>query len=319
MKRDKLTQALYDMLLEISRSGRSELTPTISYTAGIIYPDAFRIARKYGYKEVDVLNSLVELGVLEKSPYDSFVTCPKCGSFRLLSKLQCPRCGSKNLRRTTLVSHISCGYTGPLEDMATNEGYVCKKCGKPLGKEGEGYIVLGRLFTCEECGARFDSPLPAYKCISCGLEFDYRNADYVVVFKYRVNGRVLKQKAKQLLVELVERAARAEGLVARSPAQAPGKSGYSHPVDIEVTDGKERIYLDVIHDSATAMSEALAAIGKGSDMAANLHVILAPSDVVKKTLRGGENFKAMSYDSAEEAYSKLKQLFREYFKGGKRR
>ncbi|RLF06891.1 MAG: hypothetical protein DRK00_00150 [Thermoprotei archaeon] len=319
MKNGRLTQALYDALLEISRSGRDELVPTLSYSAGIIYPDILKIARKYGFRETRILDSLVELGVLKKSPYDSFVTCPKCGTFRLLSKLQCPRCGSKNLKRTTLVSHISCGYTGPLEEMASGEKYICKKCGKPLGKEGEGYIVLGRLFTCEDCGARFDAPLPAYKCISCGLEFDYRNANYVVIYKYEINKNALKQKAKQLLINLVEKAAQAEGLVAKSPAQAPGKSGYSHPVDVEVTDGRDRIYVDVVHDSATAMSEALAAIGKGSDMAANLHVILAPSEIAKRTLGGGDNFKAMSYDSAEEAYTKLKQLFREYFKRGGRR
>lgn len=306
---------LYEALLHISRLEGEEIIPSFSYTIGFVYGDLFKIASKHRVSDRDLLDELTRIGVLEKIPYDSFVKCPRCKSFRLLSRFKCPRCGSKNLRRITMVSHVPCGYTGVLEDMATAEGYVCKKCGKPLRREGDDYIVIGRIFTCEDCGARFDNPLSAFKCSNCQLEFDYKNADYVTVYKYRIRRDVLKEKARQVLVELVKAAARAEGLRVEAPSRAPGRSGYTHEVDVAVSDGKKHVLIDVVHESTSAMSEALAALGKGSDIIASMHLLLAPTKVVEmEPLKSSESIKTLGYETAEEAYNKLREMLRKHFR-----
>jgi DNA-directed RNA polymerase subunit RPC12/RpoP len=301
-RRERL-EALYETLAAIRESGRQELTPSLSLGAGVVYPEALRVAAKYGLRDTDLLDGLVGLGALEKLYHDSVVACPKCGSIKLFSKLRCPHCGSENLKKIAVVAHATCGGINTVDEDAKNPR--CSKCGKPLAE----MTVIGRLYQCLSCGARFETPLPAYKCADCGHTFDYREARYVTVYKYRVKRENLESVAKKLLTEIAREVAAAEGFKIEAAAQVRGASGFQHAVDLALTHGKGSIYVDVVAESSRAMSETLANLAKTPDLQSK-HIVLAPKSVessVQRLARGN----LITYSDAHELEEKLRQTLKE--------
>jgi DNA-directed RNA polymerase subunit RPC12/RpoP len=308
-RRERL-EALYETLAAIRESGRQELTPSLSLGAGAVYPEALKVAAKYGLRDVDLLDGLVELGALEKLYHDSVVACPKCGSIRLFSKLRCPHCGSENLKKVSIVAHATCGGINTVDEDAKNPR--CSKCGKPLTE----VTVIGRLYQCLGCGARFETPLPAYKCADCGHAFDYREARYITVYKYRVKKESLDVAIKKLLTEIAREVAAAEGFKVEVAAQARGRSGFQHPVDLVLTDGKATIYLDVVAESPRAMSETLSNLAKTPDLQSK-HAVLAPKSLENGLQRfAGSN--VYTYGDAHELGEKVSQVLKEAREKGKR-
>lgn len=306
-------EALYDTISQVLRDGKELLTPTFSYTAGVIYVDTLKVAVRYGVRDIDVLEKLAELGALEKEYHDSMVECPKCGSFRLFGKLKCPNCDSEKLRRISLVSHLKCGAVSSVEDISRAS---CSKCGERLS--GENSVIVSRLFSCLNCGARFETPLPSYRCSDCGYSFDYREAGYVVLYSYRVKREAAARVAKQLLVREAQEVAEAYQVSAKASAQVTGRSGYQHPVDLVLSDGKGTVYVDLVPEYAASMSEALSAVAKKSDLASR-HILVSP-----KTLEGslqalGVKADVIAYSDAADMRAKLSQLIKEVFKGSARR
>jgi len=296
-------KALYEVLASIRESRREELSPSLSYSAGTVYPDALKVAVKHGVRDTELLESLVEFGALEKLYYDSLVACPKCGSIRLLSRFRCPHCGSVNLRKVSVVAHTACGGINTIEEERASPR--CSKCGKPLKEVS----VIGRLYQCLSCGARFETPLPAYSCTDCNHAFDYRDARYVSIHKYKVKKENLDSVAKKLLLEIAEEVGRAEGFKVETGVQAKGLSGYYHPVDLAFSSGGETIHLDIIAESPRAMSETLANIAKSPDLQSK-HFVLAPKSL-ESGLRGRASGNVITYSDAHELSEKIKQVFKE--------
>jgi DNA-directed RNA polymerase subunit RPC12/RpoP len=309
MPRIERLEALYEALAAIQRSGREELAPSLSLSAGAVYPEALKVAAKYGLRDTDLLEELAELGALEKLPHESLVACPKCGSIRLLSKLRCPNCGSENLKKVSIVAHTTCGGINTVDEDARNPR--CSKCGKPLTE----VTVIGRLYQCLSCGARFEAPLPAYKCVDCGHAFDYREARYATVYKYRVKRENMESVAKKLLTEIAREVAAAEGFKIEAAAQVRGASGFQHAVDLTLTRGGEAIHVDVVAESPRAMSETLADLAKTPDLQSK-HIVLAPKSVESGVQRLGRG-NVVTYSDARELEEKLRQVLRGE-KAGKR-
>jgi DNA-directed RNA polymerase subunit RPC12/RpoP len=302
--------ALYEVLANIQASGRTELVPAISLNAGIVYPEALKATVKYGVRDTDLIEDLVKLGALERLYHDSMVACPKCGSIKLFSKLRCPYCGSEHLKKISVVAHATCGGITTLDEGAENAH--CSKCGKPLTE----MTVIGRLYQCLSCGVRFETPLPAYKCADCGYVFDYREARYVTIHKYRVKRESLDSIAKKLLVEIAREVGETEGFKVEMAVQAKGKSGFQHPVDLAFSDGKETVYLDVVVESPRAMSETLANLAKTPDLQAK-HNVLAPKSL-ESGLQGFAGSNVLTYSDAHDLSEKIKQLLKEGREKGRR-
>jgi len=298
----KRLEVLYEALASVRESGREELTPSLSFSAGTVYSDVLKVAVKHGVRETELLEGLVEFGALEKVYYDSLVACPKCGSTRLLSRFRCPHCGGSNLRKIAVVAHSACGSINTVEE--ESESPRCTKCGKPLRE----VAVIGRLYQCLYCGARFETPLPAYSCTDCNHAFDYRDARYVSVYKYRVRKENLESVAKRLLVEIAKEVGSAEGFRVEAAVQVKGGSGYYHPVDLTFRRGKETVLVDVVVESPRAMSETLASIAKAPDLQSK-HVVLVPKSM-ESTLRGLASGGAITYSDARDLSEKIKQVFK---------
>ncbi len=308
-EREPSIEALYDVLSQIIRDGKELLTPTFSYTAGVIYVDILKVAARHRLRDIDVLEKLSELGALEKEYHDSMVVCPKCGSFRLFGKLKCPNCGSEKLRRISLISHLKCGTVSSVEEMPRA---ICSKCGERLSQGNS--VIVSRLFSCSDCGARFETPLPSYRCSDCGHSFDYREASYMVLYSYRVKKEAAERVAKQLLVKGAQEVAKAYQVSARVSAHVVGKSGYQHPVDMVLSDGKGTVYVDLVPEYAASMSEALSAIAKRSDLAGR-HVLVSPKSLENSLQALAVKADVVTYTDAADMRSKLSQLIEEVFKG----
>ncbi|MEB3817074.1 MAG: hypothetical protein LRS46_03955 [Desulfurococcales archaeon] len=127
------------------------------------------------------------LGFAKARVKQRLISCPRCGSNRLIAQLVCPNCGSRLLRRVKLIHHKLCGYIGredEFEEAAAGSGVespgglLCPRCKMPLRTEGVDYEVVGEAFLCEVCGTLTRRPGTAFVCLSCGNEFTITNALY---------------------------------------------------------------------------------------------------------------------------------------------
>jgi len=293
--------ALHEVLREIAASNLDVIEPSISHSTGVIYPLILKVAARYGISEKEALEELTLLGVLEREPHESIVVCPNCGSLRLFSKLHCPNCGSESLRRMLILAHVTCGGVNVVEEAEKLPN--CSKCRKPL----QDAKTIGTLYQCLNCGARFETPLPSWRCADCKLTFDYKRARYTNIYRFRIRKEKLPETAKQLLVAIASREIAAAGLKVASSTQVKGKSGYYHSVDIAAsTSDGTKMYVDIVADSSRALSEVLASIAKEADFE-DRHIVFAPKSLEKSAPSGmGSNI--TYYESAKDLQERLAQI-----------
>ena len=98
--------------------------------------------------EENPLLYLVSIGLLEAEEYERVLRCPKCGSFRIRTRLLCPYCNSFKVTPTRLIQHTLCGYSGPEAEFVKEKEKICPSCGAKLEKEGVDYVIFGRIFYC---------------------------------------------------------------------------------------------------------------------------------------------------------------------------
>lgn len=299
LRRDK-NVALHEALRLIASSNTSVVEPSISFSTGVIYPIIVKVAAQYGISESEVLEELNRLGVFEKEPHETLVSCPNCNSIRLFSKLHCPGCGSDNLMKTLILTHATCGGLNVLEEAEKTPN--CTKCGKPLHETK----VIGTLYQCRNCGARFEAPLPAWRCADCRLSFDYKQNRYMTIYRYKVNKDKIQTAEKQLLVSLALEGFADLGLKVASAPQVKGKSGYFHSVDLALTGGLTPLYVDIVPDSPRALGEALSSIAKTTDLDGE-HIIFIPK-TLEKSVASAPGGNVLFYENARDLLQKTIQL-----------
>ncbi|MEZ0345787.1 MAG: hypothetical protein ABWK01_04490 [Infirmifilum sp.] len=297
--------ALLDTLTIMLQKGLSRIAPEYSTDLGYFYPEVFRVAVKYKVRETDILEDLSRLGALEKEYFDSIILCPRCGSHHVSPKLKCPTCGSERLRKEITLSHVKCGAVNVVERIP---GALCKKCGEPLDKNNT--VVIGTLYYCQNCGSRFEIPLPSFKCNACGATFDHKEAEYVTIHAYRVNAEQASSLTKQLAIESIELVAQNAGLTAAHQTRASGHSGLEYKVDLSLSDGKKTVLLDVIGHGPDAPSDALLASAKAGDLSPDTYSVIAPKDVADKLKTTA---RVETYRDADELKEKVGRIIEEKF------
>ncbi len=88
-----------------------------------------------------------------------------------------------------------------------------------------------------------------------------------------------------------------------------GESGYYHPVDVALTDGRRTVYVDIVAESPSAASKVLSSIAKRSDLRSE-HIVMVPKSLEAslKDLAGGS---VLTYESASDVSEKLKRALEE--------
>ena len=168
----------------LRNNNRKEIVPQpdLNSSFGFSYPELKKWnSRLTGEKQFRFLEKLYQEGYLGRQIYDVVKLCPQCGSVNLNVRPVCPQC------RFPVVPV-------PLESSPVPEA------GLPDRPEQ----------ICQRCHFRFDQPLVAAKCLSCGAEFEEKEAVARVLYSYRLKEPFSAQQAQE---PLLSAAAKEMGMV----------------------------------------------------------------------------------------------------------
>jgi DNA-directed RNA polymerase subunit RPC12/RpoP len=155
------------LLTALDDGSPAELEPTVDPDTGTVgYPDAERLLNATDDPPFELLESLAERGVLEKSFEEKVYICPDCDAEGLQYTTACPDCGSAYTVETDLFEHLDCGCVEPRTTFEAGDGYVCPNCEEHLDSLAR--IEQGRLHTCQDCGEWAESPAHRLACRACG-------------------------------------------------------------------------------------------------------------------------------------------------------
>ncbi|MEM1659747.1 MAG: hypothetical protein QXR17_01165 [Candidatus Bathyarchaeia archaeon] len=238
-------------LLSFFISGEiTELKPVFNLKHGYLYPQVESITGDREKVE-NFLTQLYEAGILDRQLYDRIIYCPKCKSQNISTHYCCPYCESFDIKRSSLLEHVKCGYIDVEDKFRKNEKLYCPKCKIEI-IQGKDYRKAGIWCTCKECGKSFDTPIVKHFCRNCQETFTFENLEMKDVYTYRLNEKVKNEIAPGLIFigpikELLERL----GFKVDSPAFLKGRSGATHTFDIAIYKSDEAKCLAVI-DLATS-------------------------------------------------------------------
>ena len=226
---DRRVQALLNKFM----SGSIDtLTPIFDLNRGFVYPDVEEIIGESEDAE-KFLAMLVEAGILKRELYDKTVYCPKCGSANVSVQYCCPFCLSYDIKKSSLIEHIKCGYMDIEEKFVSGDGLICPKCESQLNVEDVDYRRAGLWCTCNKCGRSFDIPVPRHFCRNCQTNFTFENAKIKETYKYRLNEDIVKTAASEwAILAPIRKMLEDKGFNVETPGFMEGRSGVKHMFDI---------------------------------------------------------------------------------------
>jgi len=238
-------------------SGEVErLTPVYDFKYGYSYPTVEAIVGDHAETEA-FLSHLYEIGILKREIFDKMISCPKCNSGSVSIRYCCPYCKSFNVKKSSLVEHIQCGYIDIEDRFKQNGRLVCPRCHNELTKPDVNYRKAGVWCACNDCGKNFDIPVPSHFCRDCKNIFTFEDAVYGDVYSYSLNEDVMKEAGVgYILVAPIRDFFQSRGFTVESPGFLKGKSGASHMFDVAASKGDVARYVIVI-DLATSAEDVV--------------------------------------------------------------
>jgi len=206
----------------------------------------------------EFLNHLYEIGFLKRELYDKIIYCPNCNSASVSVRYRCPYCKTFNIKKSSLIEHVSCGYIDTEERFKKKDKLTCPKCGAELTKPDVNYRKAGVWCSCNECGKSFDIPVPSHFCRECNEDFTFEDANYRNIYSYSLNEAVMKDAgAHYMLVAPIREFLQNRGFQVESPGFLKGKSGASHIFDIIASSGEEAKKIIVIDVASSPTQDAV--------------------------------------------------------------
>ncbi|MHB1217411.1 MAG: TackOD1 domain-containing metal-binding protein [Alphaproteobacteria bacterium] len=132
------------------------------------------------------LESLADMGLLERSFFGRANLCGHCGSSRVNVFEACGKCGSANLKKEQLTHHYPCGAQAPESTFLQGERLVCPKCRKELRHIGVDYDRPGSVSVCVACGEATADPDVRFVCVDCCTITPSEGAATADWFNYRI-------------------------------------------------------------------------------------------------------------------------------------
>jgi hypothetical protein len=177
------------------------------------------------------IEEMLKDGILKKGAYKELVTCPTHLRADPQVQLECVKCKARNMRKTTLVEHLYCGYIDADSKFDQGGFLVCPNCKRPIHRSDE-LRSSGGWYECQNCLTKTSIPKVLFTCRN-GDEFSTTDLRLAAVYTYTVEESVVAQLKNALilapaLVELLS----SEGYEVSSPATLAGRSGTSHTVDV---------------------------------------------------------------------------------------
>jgi len=232
----------------------TKLDPVYDSKYGYRYPQVEAIIGEPAATE-EFLTHLYDLGILKRQGFDKMIYCPGCGSANISTRYCCPYCRSFNIRKSSLIEHIPCGYIDTEEHFKKDVKLVCPRCHSELNKPDVNYRKAGIWCSCGDCGKSFDIAVPSHFCRVCGMTFTFDEAVYRDVYSYGLNEDIMKEAgAGYILVAPIREFLQSRGFEVESPGFLKGQSGASHMFDVTASRGDITRNLIVI-DIATSKDE----------------------------------------------------------------
>jgi len=201
------------------------------------------------------LDHLYSTGILKREMFDKAISCPVCSSGSVSIRYCCPYCKSFNVKKSSLIEHIQCGYIDIEDRFKQNDKLVCPRCHNELNKLEVNYRRAGVWCACNECGKNFDIPVPSHFCRECKNIFTFEEAVYRDVYSYSLNHDVIKEAGVgYILVAPIRAFLRSYEFAVESPGFLKGKSGASHMFDITASKG-DITRLVIVIDLATSAED----------------------------------------------------------------
>jgi transcription elongation factor Elf1 len=250
-KRDEIYRdSRFQLFLNKFLSGElDKLNPVYDPKHGYRYPQVELIMGDPTSTD-EFLNRLYEIGFLTRELYDKIIHCPMCNSANVSTIYRCPYCRTFDIKKSSLIEHVSCGYIDSEELFYKKDRLVCPKCGTELTKPDVNYRKAGIWCSCNDCGKSFDIPVPSHYCRECKADFTFEDAKYRNTYSYSLNEAVMKEAGTHYkLVAPVREFLQKRGFHVESPGFLKGKSGASHIFDIIVsTDetAEELLVIDIV-------------------------------------------------------------------------
>ena len=229
----------------------------------------------------EFLNNLHEIGILKREVFDKVISCPNCGSSSVSVRYCCPYCKSFNVKKSSLVEHIQCGYIDVEDRFKQKEKLICPRCHNELNKPDVNYRKAGVWCACNDCAKNFDIPVTSHFCRNCKSIFTFEDAIYKDVYSYSLDQGVAKEAgAGYIMVAPLRSFFQNMGFNVVTPGFLKGKSGASHMFDIAAWKGgvpRRVIVIDLATSVEDAVSEQaiIAMFAKVYDVAPDRAVLIA--------------------------------------------
>ncbi|MGD8545110.1 MAG: hypothetical protein PVH12_02940 [Candidatus Bathyarchaeota archaeon] len=247
------TQAL---LNKIVSDEIADLEPTFDPKLGYRYPIVEKIIDDPS-KSRDFLDKLFKAGILEREIYDKVIRCPKCDSADISVHYCCPYCKSFNIKRSSLIEHVKCGYMDIEENFQEGKKLACPKCHEEMKKSDVDYREAGIWCTCRDCEKSFDIPNTAHFCRNCNANSSFEDAVIEDVYIYRLKEGIAEEaSAGWVVVGPIKDFLEESGFRVESPAFMQGKSGANHMFDIAVSKTGKKGDVTVI-DLASSIEDSV--------------------------------------------------------------
>lgn len=260
------------------------------------------------------LDKLYEAGILAKKLHDEVVFCPKCNSAAVSVRYCCPYCKSFNIKKSSLVEHVKCGYMDVEENFRKGDKLICQKCHDELKKPDVDYRRAGIWCTCKECNKSFDIPVVKLFCRDCHEDFTFENAVLKNVYVYTLREEARREASEGwVLISPISEFLIEKGFEVKSPAFLKGKSGANHMFDIVASKGvaeKKVTVIDLATSSENVVSEqpVIALFAKMFDVSPDAAYLIAIPRLNDNARKMAElyNIQAVEAKNPKEAMNNLK-------------
>jgi transcription elongation factor Elf1 len=258
----------------------TRLDPVYDHKYGYRYPIVEAIVGDPSSAE-KFLNHMYEIGILKREIFDKILNCPRCNSSDISIRYCCPYCGSYNIKKSSLIEHIRCGYMDIEDNFKKADKLVCPRCQHELNKQDVDYRKAGVWCTCNNCGKSFDIPVSTHFCRECHQSFTFEDAIYEDVYSYTLNEAVMKEIGMgYILIAPIREFLQKYGFTVESPSFLKGKSGASHVFDLVASRDDETqnvMVIDLASSTEGAVSEqaVIAMFAKIYDVTPNKACLIA--------------------------------------------
>jgi transcription elongation factor Elf1 len=282
---------------------------------------------KYGYRYPPVeaiigdpeatekmLTYLYDIGILKRQVFDKMINCPQCNSANVSTRYCCPYCKSFNIKKSSLIEHIPCGYIDTEDHFKNGDKLICPRCHTELNRQDVNYRKAGIWCSCNECGKSFDIAVPSHFCRVCDLNFTFDDAVYRDVYLYILNEEIMKEVGTgYMLVAPIREFLQSQGFTVESPGFVKGKSGASHMFDVTASRGditRNFLVIDIAASKDEPVSEQsiIAMFAKVYDVSPDKACLIA---IPKMSENGGKlaelyNIKLIEAKNQNEVIKALK-------------